>query len=479
MFLKNDLIIDFLNNGILIYGAILALSYIILSIISAIETNHYLKKNSFVNYTEILASPFTPTISIIAPAYNESLTIIENVRSLLSIQYVNYEVLLINDGSTDDSLEKLIEAYALTKVNYVFDQKLPTENIRAVYKSTKPAFKRLLVIDKVNGGKADALNLGLNISENNLVACIDVDCILEPDALLKMVKPFLENENEEKVIATGGVIRVANSCVIKDGKLIEVKMPKNFLAKSQVLEYMRSFLLGRMAWSKLNGLLLVSGALGLFDRKILIAAGGYNKIVGEDIELVTRIRKYLQKNKIKYKVVYIPDPLCWTEVPESYKVLGRQRHRWTRGLIETLIIHKNIFFNPFYGTLGIISYPYWFFYEWLAPIVEFLGILYFIFLVIFSDINWESFIILSTAVYAFAVMFSALSILSEELTYHQYSKKRVLFKLIIIVLVEPFVFHPYVMWSSIKGNFKFLFNKNKKNNWGEMTRTGFRSDEVS
>ena len=478
MLFKNEIILNFLSTGILIYGAILATSYIILSIISAIETNHYLKKNSFVNYTKILASPFAPTISIIAPAYNESLTIIENVRSLLSIQYVNYEVLLINDGSTDDSLEKLIEAYALTKVNYTINQKLPTEKIRAVYKSAKPSFTRLLVIDKENGGKADALNAGLNISENNLVACIDVDCILEPDALLKMVKPFLENEKEEKVIAAGGVIRVANSCVVKDGKLIEVKMPENFLAKSQVLEYMRTFLLGRMAWSKLNGLLLVSGALGLFDRKIMIAAGGYNKIVGEDIELVTRIRKYMTENEEKYKVVYIPDPLCWTEVPETYKVLGRQRNRWTRGMIETLIIHKNLFFNPSYGMLGIISYPYWFFYEWLAPIVEFLAILFFVVLIYFNRINWEYFILLTTAVYSFAILFSALSILSEELTYHQYSKKRVLFKLLFFVLLEPFIFHPYVMWSSIKGNFNFIFNKNKKN-WGEMTRTGFKSEVVN
>tara|TARA_B110000902_G_C14265037_1_gene571093 strand:+ start:392 stop:1828 length:1437 start_codon:yes stop_codon:yes gene_type:complete len=477
MFFKNELILNFLSNGILLYGAILALSYIILSVISAIETNHYLKKNSFVNYTKILASPFAPTISIIAPAYNESLTIIENVRSLLSIQYVNYEVLLINDGSTDDSLKKLIEAYALTKVNYSFNRKLPTEKVRAVYRSTIPAFKRLLVIDKENGGKADALNLGLNISDNNLVACIDVDCILEPDALLKMVKPFLENENEEKVIAAGGVIRVANSCVVKDGKLLEVKLPKKFLAKSQVLEYMRSFLLGRMAWSKLNGLLLVSGALGLFDRKTMIAAGGYNKIVGEDLELVTRIRKYMDEKGEKYKVVYIPDPLCWTEVPENYKILGNQRIRWTRGLIETLIIHKNIFFNSSYGILGVISYPYWFFYEWLAPIVEFVAIIYFIFLIVFNLVNWDYFILLTTAVYAFAVMFSALSILSEELTYHQYSKKGVLFKLIIIVLLEPLVFHPYVMWSSVKGNFNFVFNRKKKD-WGEMTRTGFKGEVI-
>jgi len=478
MLFKNEMVLNFFSYGILLYGIILATLYIILSIMSAIETSHYIKKNSFVNYTKILASPFVPTISVIAPAYNESPSIVENIRSLLSIQYVNYEVLLINDGSTDDSLEKLIEAYALTKANYTFHQKLPTKKIRAVYKSTNPAFKKLLVIDKENGGKADSLNLGLNISRNDLVACIDADCILEPDALLKMVKPFLESEEEEKVIAAGGVIRIANSCLVKEGKIQDIKMPKKFLAKCQVLEYLRSFLLGRMAWSKINGLLLVSGALGLFDRKILIAAGGYNKIVGEDIELVTRIIKYMKEKGEKYRVVYIPDPLCWTEVPETYRALGRQRNRWTRGMIETLTIHKNLFFNSSYGVIGILSYPYWLFYEWLAPIVEFLGIIYFVFLIAFNLINWESFLLLATAVYTFAIMFSAFSILSEELTYHQYPKKGVLFKLIIIILLEPLFFHPYVMWSAIKGNFNFFFNRNKEN-WGEMTRAGFKSEKVS
>lgn len=478
MLFKNEIVLDFFSYGILVYGIILATLYFILSVISAIETSHYIKKNSFVNYNKILASPFVPTISIIAPAYNESPTIIENVRSFLSIQYVNYEVLLINDGSTDDSLEKLIEVYALTKANYTFDQILPSKKIKAVYKSTKPAFKKLLVIDKENGGKADALNLGLNISKNDLVACIDVDCILESDALLKMVKPFLESEKEEKVIAAGGVIRVANSCVVKEGKLQDIKMPEKFLARCQVLEYMRSFLLGRMAWSKLNGLLLVSGALGLFDRKIVIAAGGYNKIMGEDIELIIRIIKYMKEKGEKYKVVYIPDPLCWTEVPENYKILGKQRNRWTRGMIETLAIHKDLLFNSLYGILGLISYPYWLFYEWLAPIVEFVGIIFFVFLIVFDLINWESFLLLVTAVYVFAVMFSAFSILTEELTYHQYPKNGVLFKLIIIVLLEPLLFHPYVMLSSIKGNLNFLFNRNK-NNWGEMTRIGFKSDVVN
>ena len=475
MFLNNDILLDFFNYGILFNIVFFATSYIILSVLGAIETIHYIKKNSFVNYTEILASSLAPSISIIAPAYNESLTIVENIRSLLSLHYVNYEVLIINDGSTDDSLKKIIKTYSLTKVNYVIDKKLPTKGVKGVYKSTKPSFNKLLVIDKENGGKADALNLGLNISKNDLVASIDADCIMEPDALLKMVKPFLESE-EEKLIAAGGVVRVANSCVIKDGKLIEVKIPEKFLAKYQVLEYMRSFLLGRMAWSRLNGLLIVSGAFGLFDRNILIASGGYNKIIGEDLELVVRIRKYMQDTGKKYKVVYIPDPLCWTEVPENYKTLGSQRNRWTRGMIETLLIHKKLFFNSSYGILGIISYPYLFFYEWLAPIIEFLGILFFIFLISFGLINWELFLISLLALYTFAIMYSMFSILSEELTYRQYVNKRALFKLILIALLEPIFFHPYIMWSAIKGNFDFIFSRNK--GWGKMTRTGFISKKT-
>jgi len=430
-----------------------------------------MKKNSFVNYKEILSSTISPSITIIAPAYNESLNIIENVRSLLSSHYVNYDVVIVNDGSKDDSLEKMIVAYDLVKVDFLINQQIPTKPIRAgVFKSTNPAFEKLTVVDKVNGGKADALNMGLNISKSDYVACIDVDCLLLENSLQKMIKPFLE-VTDKTVIATGGVIRIANSCIIKDGKLLDVNFPKKLIEKAQILEYIRAFLLGRMAWSRLNGLLVISGAFGLFNKKVAIEVGGYDtNTVGEDMELIVRMRRYMEETKQKYKVAYIPDPLCWTEAPDNYKIFISQRNRWTRGTIETLRMHRKVAFNPKYKSLGLLSYPYWLLYERLAPVIEVIGIIYFIILAALNEVRWDyalAFIILA---YLFAVLFSIVAIFSEELTYHQYKKKGTGFKLIMISLLEPFVLHPFILYAAIRGNIDYYFNKKKK--WGEMTRKG-------
>ena len=449
-------------------------SYIILSVISGKETIEYLKKNSFVNYKDILSSTMSPSITILAPAYNESLNVVENVRSLLSNHYVNYNVIIINDGSTDDSLEKLIEAYDLEKVDFIINEKIKTQPLRAgVFKSKNPAFEKLMVVDKKNGGKADTLNMGLNISKSKYVACIDVDCLLLEDALQKMIKPFLE-ETDTKVIATGGVIRIANSCIIRGGKLIDVNLPKKLLVQSQILEYLRAFLLGRMAWSRLNGLLVISGAFGIFDKEIAIAVGGYDtKTVGEDMEIIVRMRRYMEEKNEKYKVSYIPDPLCWTEAPDSYKIFISQRNRWTRGTIETLRKHRKIGFNRNYGSFGMLSYPYWFIFERLAPIIEAVGIVYFVLLIILKEVRWEyalSFLVLA---YLFSVLFSIIALYSEELTFHQYKKKGTGYKLVLLTALEPFVLHPFILYAAIKGNYDYYFNKKKK--WGVMQRKGLTS----
>ncbi|MFA9188517.1 glycosyltransferase family 2 protein [Flavobacterium sp. FBOR7N2.3] len=451
------------------------LSYIILAIISSFEMVDYMKKNSFVNYTEILSSSISPSISIIAPAYNESLNIVENVRSLLSNHYVNYDVIIINDGSKDDTLEKLITAYDLIKVDYLINNQIATQPLRkGVFKSTNPAFEKLIVVDKENGGKADALNLGLNISTNKYVACIDVDCLLLEDSLQKMIKPFLET-TDHKVIAAGGVIRIANSCIIKDGKLLDVNFPKNSIVRGQILEYIRAFLLGRMAWSKLNGLLVISGAFGLFDKKIALEVGGYDtKTVGEDMEIIVRMRRHMEEQKIKYKVAFIPDPLCWTEAPDNYKILISQRNRWTRGTIETLKKHRKIGFNPKYNSLGILSYPYWFFFERLAPILEVLGLLYFSLLVVTNNVVWEYAIVFLILAYLFTVLFSIITIITEELTYHQYTKRGMGLQLIKTAFTEPILNHPFILYAAIKGNFDYYFNKKIK--WGEMTRKGMSNN---
>lgn len=473
-----EIILVIIHSLFFIYAFFAIASYVILAIISAIETEEYMKKNSFVNYKEILSSTISPSISIIAPAYNESLNIIENVRSLLSSHYVNYDVIIVNDGSKDDSLEKLILAYDLVKVNFLINQQIPTKPIRAgVFKSTNPAFEKLTVVDKENGGKADALNMGLNISNNNYVACIDVDCLLLENALQKMIKPFLE-VTEETVIATGGVIRIANSCIIKDGKLLDVNFPKKLIEKAQILEYLRAFLLGRMAWSRLNGLLVISGAFGLFNKKIAIEVGGYDtNTVGEDMEIIVRMRRHMEEKNEKYKVAYIPDPLCWTEAPDNYKIFISQRNRWTRGTIETLRKHRKIGFNKKYKSLGLLSYPYWLFFERLAPVIEVIGIIYFVILMALDEVRWDYALAFIVLAYLFAVLFSIVAIFSEELTFHQYKKKGTGIKLILISALEPFVLHPFILYAAIRGNIDYYFNKKKK--WGEMTRKGMAKSAAS
>ncbi len=465
-----DILANFYNTAIFYYAMLVCSSYILLAILSAYEMVYYKKKNAFVNYRAILSSPIAPGISIIAPAYNEEHTIIENIRSLLSLYYNNFEVIIVNDGSKDNSMNKMIEHYDLELVNFAFEYKIKCNEILGVYKSKNKAFSKLIVVNKMNGGKADALNAGINISQQGIIACIDVDCILEHDAILKMVKPFLEEK--EKVIATGGVIRIANSCEVEDGRIIKINLPKQFLPRMQVLEYFRAFLMGRMAWSRLNGLLLVSGALGFFDKKIVIDCGGYDKsTVGEDMELVVRMRRYMSERNLKYKVVYVPDPLCWTEAPDNLKILGRQRNRWMRGTIETMLEHKHLMLNPKYGLLGVLSYPYWFLFEWMAPLIEVSGIGFAIIMSLLGYISLEFFVTLLIAVFCFAFMLSSFAILYEELSYHQYRNKRDVYRLMLVAIIEPFIYHPMVLKWSIQGNIDFLTGKKS---WGEMTRKGFK-----
>ncbi|RLJ79406.1 glycosyltransferase family 2 protein [Pedobacter alluvionis] len=468
-------LIDFFTYGLLTYSVLLLSCYFFFATLSIGEIRNYLRKNSYTDYGLLAGSTQAPSVSILAPAYNEGANIIENVRSLLSINYTNLEVIIINDGSKDDSLSKLIEVYDLYKADFFVNSQIETKEVNGVYRSRKEVYKKLIVVDKQNGGKADALNVGINVSSNSYIVCIDVDCILEQDAILKLAKPFLEN-TKKRVIATGGVVRIANSCIVESGRLLKVQLPRQFLPRVQTLEYIRAFLLGRMAWGRLNGLLLISGAFGAFDKEIVIKCGGYNhKTVGEDMELVVRMRRYMQEKGIAHKVSFIPDPLCWTEAPSTFKILGRQRNRWTRGTIETLKLHKVMFLNPKYGFLGMISYPYWFFFEFLAPLVEFFGIIAFIVFACLGVIQWSFFFSLLLFIFSFGFLYSVFAILMEVLTYNQYKTNKNLMALILTAFLEPLIFHPFIVWSAVKGNIDLL---RKKNSWGEMTRQGFTKEKV-
>ncbi|WP_290875721.1 glycosyltransferase [Gracilimonas sp.] len=461
---------ELFNLFVLIFVVLIMSSYVLLASISISALRNYLKENKSINYEVLMSSAISPKISVIAPAYNEANTIKENIQSLLSLNYPNFEVIVVNDGSTDDTMKLLNEAYKLKKTEADYQHVIPTEKIREVYHSSNPAFSSLVIINKENGGKADALNAGLNAAKNDYVVCIDVDCIMDKDALLKMAKPFMQQE-ENRVIAAGGVVRIANSCIVKGGRLVEIKAPKKFLPRTQVLEYLRAFLLGRMGWSKMDGLLLISGAVGMFDKKIALEAGGYDpNTVGEDMELIVRMRRYMIETKRAYTVKLIPDPLCWTEAPETIPVLRRQRSRWTRGTMETLWKHRKMFFNPKYKLLGMVSIPYWFLFEYLAPIIEVTGIIITIYLIVMGMISWNIFFLLLLFVYTFAVMISSLALLTEEFTFHKYSRLADFSKLFLAALLEPFFFHPFTVYAALKGNWEKF---RKKTAWGEMVRTGF------
>lgn len=466
-----NLLAEIVNNTFLLITAAIFIMFAVLGYLSSKNSIYFRKKSRIGDLSQIMSSPLAPSITIIAPAYNESLTIVENVRSLLSLRYVNYEVMVVNDGSTDDTLQKLILAYDLVRTDREVDPGWSCKPIKEVYKSRKRSFEKLTVIDKVKGGKSDALNTGIHLSESRYIGCIDVDCLLHPDALLHVVRAFFQR-SRKRVIAVGGVIRVANSCKIGGGTLEEVRLPKSWLARFQLLEYTRSFLLGRMAWGRMDSLMIISGAFGFFDREVALEVGGYDiETVGEDLEIVFRMRRHMRGQGVPYTIEYLPDPLCWTEVPEDLSIFVNQRDRWSRGNLETLSRHRKMFMNPKFGRLGLLSYPYWFFYEWLSPLLEFFGFLTVLLFWYAGVLNTQFFLAITAVVYSFAVLFSLFAIFWEVWTYNQYSRVRDLLILVGCALLEPFLFHPVVVWSSLRGNYKKLFRL--RAGWGSQVRKGF------
>ncbi|PWV48790.1 glycosyltransferase [Chitinophaga sp. S165] len=468
--------------------------YALLAVLSLRGIIRFQRKNSYVDYNKMLQSPLAPGISIIAPAFNEGVTIISNVRSLLTLNYPRFEVIIVNDGSTDDTLTKLITEFQLEQVDFAYNERIKSQPVKRLFKSSNSAYEKLVVIDKVNGkSKADASNAGINAASYDYFLCTDVDCIIEKDTLLRMIKPFMDEEHNKikevgepcpecgyvhmvedsiRVIATGATLRLANSCEIDEGVITRVRPPEKWLPRFQEMEYLRAYVLGKMGWSVINCVPNVSGGLGLFDKEIAIKAGGYDsKSFAEDMDIVTRMCTYMIDNKLKYAVRYIPTTQCWTEGPPTLKVFGRQRTRWGRGLAEIITIHRKVIFNPHYKRLGLVVLPYNLLFEFLAPIVEVTGIFYYLYLIITGNINWQNALILLAFVYFYSVMITTLAILWDQITYKHYKTWREVIGLALMAFIEPFVYHPLIVFFALKGYFNFITGK--KHSWGNMQRQGF------
>lgn len=449
------------------YAAFLVLSYR--------EILYYMRHNSFSNYRSTVQSEITPPISILAPAFNEEATAVESVRSLLKLNYGKYEVIVVNDGSKDNTMDRLIREFRLLPSRQIYQPTLRAERVRDIYKSPMPEYRNLVVVDKENGGKADALNVGINVAQYQYVCAIDADSLLEDDALQKVMKPFLEDEH---VVASGGIVRIANGCEVVNGRVVKVALSSKLLPIFQVVEYFRAFLSGRMAWQAVNGLLIISGAFGMFKKSAVIEAGGYNRdTVGEDMELVARIHRTKLEKKEPYRVVFVPDPVCWTEAPESMRSLSRQRNRWHRGLLDTMILHKKMLFNGNYGVVGLAAVPYFFFIELLGPVFEFLGYLSLLGLLALGILNLNMWILFFIVALFYGVMFSVGAVLLEEVSFRRYPKPRDLALLLSCGVLENFGYRQITLWWRIQAFYDY-FVKGVKS-WGVMQRKGFSTGMIS
>ncbi|MCZ0754282.1 glycosyltransferase family 2 protein [Anoxybacillus sp. J5B_2022] len=439
--------------------------YSFLLLVSLFQLRRSYQLDEWEPYEELLDVSYAKPISILVPAYNESAGIFGTVRSLLSIEYPEYEIIVINDGSTDDTLAKLIESFQLVRTNQVIRQQLKTKPVRAVYRSK--LYRHLLVIDKENGGKADALNAGINVSRYPYFCSIDGDSVLERIAFLKVMKPIIDSDGE--VIASGGSIRIANGCEIERGEIVKVGLSRHPLVVMQVIEYLRAFLMGRIGLSRHNLLLIVSGAFGVFSKRWVIEAGGYAHTVGEDMELVVRLHRLIKDRKEDRKIVYVPDPVCWTEAPESIKYLRRQRRRWHRGLFESLWIHRRLIFNPNYGSIGLVSMPYFLIIEFLGPVVELLGYIVMVISLFLGGVYMEFAILLFLLSVVYGSIFSMAAVLLEEWTVRKFPNVSDLVRLFFFSLTETLWYRPLTVLWRCEGIIDVL---RKKRGWGEMVRKG-------
>jgi cellulose synthase/poly-beta-1,6-N-acetylglucosamine synthase-like glycosyltransferase len=416
--------------------------------------------------SRVLSSGALPGLSILVPAYNEELTIVDSTLSFLTLEYTRHEVIVINDGSRDRTLERLIEAYDLFQVPSAFMVTVRTQRVRAYYRSRK--YSKLLVIDKENGGKADALNAGLNAATNPYVLAVDADTLIEPDALLRLARPFVLGT---QIAAVGGTVRVANSCTIEHGRVTKARVDRRLLPGIQVVEYLRAFLFGRLGWNRLGGNLIISGAFGLFRRDYLLAIRGWAVgTVGEDMELVVRLHRYLRERRLPDVMSFIPDPVAWTEAPASIRLLGNQRERWHRGLLQALWRHKGLLFNPRYGALGFIAYPFFLFGEALAPLIEIFGYATLALGLALGAVDLRfAWLFLSVAL-LYGVLLSTWAILLEEATFRRYRRQTDVLRLLFYAFAEAFGYRQLTVWFRLKAFWRVLRGDKR---WGSMRREGF------
>jgi len=408
-----------------------------------------------------------PRVSIVMPAYNESLTIVQSVRALLALDYEFAEIVVVNDGSTDETLPLLQRTFQLLPAPLAFEQPLATQPVRGVYRSVIES--GLVVIDKENGRcKADAANAGINVASGTLVLVIDADTILDPEALSRAVLPFLEDPT---TVAGGANVAIANGCRLQDGRITDVFLPRSWLARFQIVEYMRSFLLARLTWASFNGVVIISGAFGLFRRETVIEVGGYDPTaIGEDMDLTIRLQRHCRAHGQPFRITFDPNALAWTQAPEDWLSLKSQRCRWRRGLLQVLWRYRRMLGNPRYGTVGLGVLPYLMIFEGLSPVLELAGYIIITLAAVAGALDWPYWRILVSASVLFGMTATLLSVLMSDVVTRRYLRGWDLVLLVIVALLENCGYRQLNSWWSCVGTVQAMTGKR---GWGVMKRRAF------
>ncbi len=466
------MIIEFLilANGLLfLYYLASNFAYLALLAVATWSSALHQRRLSSLRLEGLRESPFAPPVALVVPAHNEAKCIVESVRSLLTLDYPELEIVVVNDGSADDTLGELKREFALLETDILYVPEIPCRPVRGLYVSqTEP---RLLVLDKEAGGsKADAINAGLNAATAPYVCVLDADSILERDALLRIMTPV--TSDPRRVVGAGGIVRVVNGSRVAGGRLAEVRLPQGPLEVIQVVEYLRAFLIGREGWAQANMLLIISGAFGVFSRELVKQIGGYRaSAIGEDFDLVTRMHRYLREQKQEYHIGFVPDPVCWTEVPSDHISLGRQRARWQKGLLDVLWRNRDMLFRRRYGRIGLMALPYAWGFELLAPVIEIFGILTMVLAAALGALSREFFLQFLLFGYAFATLISIGAVVQEEITYRRYNDWRDVARLIAYCFLEHFPYRQMHMWWRLRGLWEFVRGDVA---WHKLRRIGFQ-----